>query len=167
MTSSGARNGPEYFQHDPSNVVVRRDAVGEGELPVENKVRRFGCRFAATLSPHLVHFRGAELNLLPIAQLVKTVGCEQNAVSGGQLHDVPLVSGAANIPEGNPPSPNCRHVVPEINNGCGMPALEKMSSRVATLKRAYKVEQNLPQMGRCAMRSFSRSRTSAVSVPVL
>ena len=84
----------QHFQHDRSNIVMRRVAIGEGQLAIEDEIHRFGCRFAPALCPHLLDLGGAKLDSLPVAQFMKTVAREQNAVSRAELHDVPFVSGA-------------------------------------------------------------------------
>jgi hypothetical protein len=79
----------QNLQYDRSDIVMRRVAIGECQLAVEDEIQRFGGRSGLALRPNLLDFGGAELNFLPVAQFVKPVSCEQNAVSRGELHDVP------------------------------------------------------------------------------
>ena len=83
----------QHFQRDRSNIVMRRAAIGERQLAGEDEIQRSGCRRVSALCPNFLHFGGAELDSLPVAQFMKTVGREQNAVSRAELHDVPSVSG--------------------------------------------------------------------------
>jgi hypothetical protein len=71
----------QHFQRHCSVVIVRRAAIGKCELAIENEVRRFGCRFASASCPNILHLGGAELDSLPVAQFMETIGREQNAVS--------------------------------------------------------------------------------------
>ena len=73
---------------------MRNDAVGEGRLVSEDEIRRLRCRFVGALRPHLLHLGGAEFDSIWVAEFVKAVGREQNAVSWAELHDVPSVGGA-------------------------------------------------------------------------
>ena len=72
---------------------MRHAPVREGHLAGEDEICRLGCRFVPALCPNLRYLDGAELDSLPVAQFVKTIGREQNAISRDELHDVPSVSG--------------------------------------------------------------------------
>jgi len=69
---------------------------------------------------------------------MQAIAREKNTISRIELHHMPFISAAGNIPDGNPPSPSGRQLVPETSSGSGIPALEKISSRVSGLKSAYR-----------------------------
>src|SRR5271165_2739243 len=86
-------NLAKNFEHYGSNIVVRNSTFREGQQTVEDKVERLRGRPVATLGPHFPHLGGTEFDFVAIAQLMKTVGGEQDAVSSSELHHMALVGG--------------------------------------------------------------------------
>ena len=90
---TGLRPLRQHFQHHGTYIIVRRGAIGKGQLALEDEVHRFGRRFVSALCPNLFDLGGAELDPLPVAQFMQTVAREQNAVSRAELHNVPSIGG--------------------------------------------------------------------------
>src|SRR5271155_131146 len=88
----------QYFQHNHRNIIMWRAALGKCHLAVEDEIGRFGCRPVLALCPYLLQLGSAELDSIRVAQFMKTIGREQNGVSGAELHDVPAVSSAREQP---------------------------------------------------------------------